>query len=506
MILTQAFHEAMAGKTGQQAVIDRNRSVTYSELRARVGRLSNFYQKDLPHGTRVAMLASNSDFFAQTLLALSNSGNPVLLLDPKDTDESIVTDLRNLQIKNVLVTNDQVFRMSEMIRRDGLALSVGEIEKRRAGEYDNAFQPLPDRPLRDTDPVLIIRQVDSSSDRAYCFFSHKQVLASHNSFKRFYRFTSNDRMLTTMHWSHPFALTHGLLLPLFSGAGCVVDPQIESVEEFVDYLAERRITRFAGPPKFYFQLLSYCAAKKYTLPGVKSITVGMGTISLALRKTYKLLKIPVLRCYGRTEAVWTLAMDELESALDIENARSKPGMGVRLSVLSEDGDEIPGPDRREGRLAVMTEAMAPTYFHPERKIAERRNAAYRGTWLKTDDVARLEGEGQNLTVAVLGKTYDMLFKSGEYLSPRRIDEAARKLEGVADAAGFVRFDKRKESSFALAVVSAGPKLNEKDLLDRLKEELTDEYVPETVHIMDAIPRDTFDSVNRLSLQRQFSAG
>lgn len=508
MILTQAFHQSAMKEPSHAALADHGTQVSYSELRDRIGRLSNLYQAEIAQGSRVALVASNSAAFAHTLLALSNTGNPLYLADPAESDDNLMHDFRALQVQAILVSPEFLSRMQELLKRSGSKLKVIEIEKRRAGEYDTAFQPLPDRSLKDSDPVLVVRQDDTGRDRKYCSFSHKQLIASCNSVKRFYKLRSTDRMLTTMHWSHPFALSHGLLLPLLSGATSVTDPQCASVEEFVEFLADQRVTRFAGPPKFYFQLLSYCAAKKYKLPGVKSITVGMGSISLSLRKTYKLLNIPVLRCYGRKEAVWSLAMDDLESALEMETAKSRPAVGVRLAVLNEDGEEILGPGVREGKLMAMAESVANGYYHPDPKIASKGNAdRFRGTWLKTGDIARLNGDGDELTVAVLGRREDMLFSEGSYLSPRRIDTAAQKIEGLEEAAGFVRIGKdKKTASFACAVVMAGQsRVNEKELLRQLCEELPEEYQPETVHVTDKLPRDEFDSVNRMTLQRLFSA-
>ncbi len=507
MILTQAFNQAVSRQPGHTALIELGKPVTYGDLRDRIGRLSNLYQGELPQGERVALLAQNGAFFAQTFFALSNSGNPVLPLNPRDTDEAIALDLRQLQIKAILVTDAYLSRMRDLLRRERLTIELVEIQRKRAGEYDTSFQALPDRPIKDTDTILLLPLEEAGPDRRYCAFSHKQVQAACLSVKRFYQLSANDRLLTTLHWSHPFALTHGFLLPLLVGAICAVDPESASVEEFVEYIATQRVNRFVGHPKFYFQLLTFCAARKYTLPGVKSITVGIGSISLSLRKTYKLLNIPVMRCYGRTEGIWSLAMDEIGKGLDIEGARSRPVQGVRLAVLNEDGEEIPGPDRRTGRLSVMAEFLSTKYLHPDQAKAELWNGLrFRGTWLKTDEVARLEGDDEDITVAVLGKISDMLLHEGVYLSPLKIDAAAKSFAGVEDAAGFVRINKDKSPAFACALVMNQGKVNEKEFLHSMREKLPAEFLPATVYVVSALPRDAFESVNRLSLQRQFSAG
>lgn len=504
MLLNQAFNEASLKNPRQIAVLDLGVSLTFGELRKRIGQLSYLYQSELQVGKPVAIMASNGFSVVQTFFALSNIGIPVLFFDPKDSEESIIQDLKILEIDTILLTQDQMAKFDRIKRASNLSLTAVEIQKKKGGEYDPSYTPPPDRPLKDSDIVLIQRQEEYGDERRYSFFSHKQIYVSTASIKKFYRLTPSDRILTTMSWSHPFALTHGMLLPLFVGSTCVADPQSPTIEEFIEYLAKERISRFVGPPKFYFELLSRCASQKYKLPGVKSITVGMGSLSLALRKTYKLLKIPVLRCYGRSEALWSIAMDELETALEIESAKSKPASGMKAKVLNSAGDEVPGPGVREGRLAVMGESVMTSLYHPDKESAAKatRNKL-RGTWFYTEEIARLEGEAETLTIAVLGKDTDMILTPQGYLSPRKIDEIAKEYAGVADAAGFVRVDRSGERSFACAVIPEGKAVSENDLLRFLRDRLPKHYNFTAVYIVDSIPRDEFESVNRQMLQKLY---
>ncbi|MGE3260690.1 MAG: class I adenylate-forming enzyme family protein [Bacteriovoracia bacterium] len=506
MILSQALNQAALKNMNHPALIDLGKSLSYGELKQRISQLSYLYQTEIPAGERVAILATNGSQVAQTFFALTNIGNPILFLDPAESNESFVTDLLKLEIKYLLITGDQLARARDLQRSTGIPLSIIELEKKRGGEYDTSFTPAPERPLKDTDPVLILRKEEFGSDRKYIFFNHKKIYHSVNSVKRFYRLLPSDRLMTNINWSHPFSLTHGLLLPLFLGATCMVDPLSPSVEEFIEYIAKERVTRFAGPPKFYFQLLTFCASQKYTLPGVKSITVGMGSISLALRKTYRLLNIPVLRCFGRHEAVWSIAMDSFDEALDIEGAKSRPVAGLRCKVLDANGDEIPGPGRREGVLAVMSEAVMDGFFHPNKETAALATRhALRGTWFYTQEIARLEGENDAVTIAVLGKAADMLPATTGFgfVSPRTMDDLARSIEGVQDAAGFVRQNEEGERFFACAVVPERKNLGTNAVLAELQKKLPQDYPLRSVHFTDSIPLEAFGSVNRQALTRQF---
>jgi fatty-acyl-CoA synthase len=506
MILSQALNQAALKNLGHPALNDLGKVLSYGEVKKRVAQLSYLYQTEIPAGERVAILATNGTPVVITFFALTNIGAPILFLDPAESNESFANDLLKLEIKYLLITNDQLARARDLQRSSGIPLSIIELEKKRGGEYDTSFTPAPERPLKDTDIVLILRKEEFGADRKYIFFNHKKVYHSVNSVKRFYRLNANDKMMTNTNWSHPFGLTHGMLLPLFIGATCVVDPLSPSVEEFIEFLAKERVTRFAGPPKFYFQLLTYCAAQKYMLPGVKSITVGMGSISLALRKTYRLLNIPVLRCYGRPEAVWSIAMDSLEEALDIEGAKSRPVAGTKCKVIDANGDEIPGPGRREGLLAVTSESVMEAFYHPNKETAAiATRHTLRGTWFYTQEIARLEGEDDDLTVAVLGKAVDMLpaERGFGFLSPRVMDDFAKSIPGVQDAAGFVRENEEGERYFACAVVPERKNLNTSGVLAELQKMLPQDYPIRSVHFTDSIPLEAFGSVNRQALQREF---
>jgi acyl-CoA synthetase (AMP-forming)/AMP-acid ligase II len=505
MLLTQALSETAIKYPSNLAVLDLGKGISYRDLRKKIGQLSFLYQSEILADAKVAILAENHGATVATFFALSNIRCPVFFLNPTETDEELIEDLKNLQINTILVVGSKLLRMRDIQRKAGVSFQIIELEKKRGGEYDESYIAPPERPVKENDPVLIVKLKEYSEPTKYIFFHHRQITSACIASRRFYRFTPVDRMLTTMHWSHPFALMHGMLLPILSGATCAIDPQCSSLEEFIEYIAKEKITRFCGPPKFFFQLLNFCASQKYTLPGVKSITVGMGSISLSLRKIYQMLKIPVLRSYGRHEMLWPVAMDALEEGVDIEKSKCRLATGVKVKVLNATGDEIPGPNKREGLLAVTADFVMSGFFHPDKEIAgEVTRNRLRGTWIYTGEIARLEGAGEDLSIAVLGKETDMIRVGNRFLSSREIDEKLKGFAGVADAAGFVRLDQKGEKEFSCAIVPQVKFIDEKAILAELANSLPGELVPKSIHIVESIPRDAFESVNRYSLQRQFS--
>ncbi len=504
MILSQALNTAAMKNANAPVILDLGKTISYVEWKKRVGQLSYLYQAEIGHENRVAFLSQNTPAVLLTFLALSNTGNISFFLDPKDSDEDMVKYLKELEINHMAVGASMLARVNNLIRAHSLAINVIEIEKKKGGEYDPSYSPPPDRPLKETNIVLAVRQEEFGEPTKYIYFNHKQIYLASTAIRRSYHLLANDRIFTSLNWSHPFALIHSALMPMFYGCSIAIDPEFATIEEFVEYLATNHITRFVGTPKYFFQLLAICKSTKYMLPGVKSITVGLGTLSTNLRKTFALLKIPAIHAFGTPESVWTYAMEDTE--------RLNPGRitpyalpGVKYKVLNDAGDEIPGPAFREGPFAFMADFVMTQFFHPDKKIAEKatRNAL-RGTWFYSGLVARLEGEEEESQVMPLGRQNCALRVDKRYVFPDRIDECVSAMTGVIEAAGFVYVNSKDEEFFACAVVQEGKALAEEAILAHCSSHLQGTEPPRKVFFVDSLPKDRFESIDRVALKRQYS--
>jgi malonyl-CoA/methylmalonyl-CoA synthetase len=506
MILSQALSQAVLKNPAAPALFDLGKALSFLDMRNKISQLSYLYQAEIGHGKRVAIMSQNNPAAALSFFAFSNIGCQVIFFDPNEPLEDVSLAIKELEITHIAISADQSSRVGELSRKYSQSPAVIEIEKKKGGEYDTSYSPPPDHPLKETDKALILRHEEFGQPTKYIFFTHKQIYSAATVVRKFYHFKANERVFTTLTWAHPFSLLHGFLTPLFAGATCAINPQSATNEEFIEYIAQNRITRFVDSPKYFYFLLSICSTAKYMLPGVKSVTIGCGNLPKAIRKTFHLLNVPVMETYGRIEAIWTLAMEDLEKARTSATPVMENLPGFKYKVLNQEGDEITGEGMREGPLAVASESLMTAFHHPDRAAAEKASKlTIRGTWFYTGDIAQLEGEKDLVSIKPLGPQGELIYSGTRHLQPVKIDEIARGINDLTDAAAFVRINDQGDSAFAVAAVKQSKLLSETHVLQALKDKLSEQEMPKTVHFVEDIPRDRFGNVNRAALQRQLSA-
>src|SRR5690606_11152140 len=130
------------------------------------------------------------------------------------------------------VTNDLLGRARDLLKNERLALPIVEIEKKQGGEYDKTFTPQPDKAPIDTDVILLLRTPGYSDKPKLVAFNHSQLHQAVIVLKRPYKLNATDRILTTMHWSHPFAWIHGVLLGILNGHTVTIHHGVDGKELF----------------------------------------------------------------------------------------------------------------------------------------------------------------------------------------------------------------------------------------------------------------------------------
>jgi long-chain acyl-CoA synthetase len=446
MLLSQQFSTVAQNNLSHPAFRYLGKESSYATVRTAIARLSYLYQNTLGDNPRVVFLARNSPAVITTFLALTNIRAVSIPMDPDLPPEESMEWIKAAQPTHIAVTSDLVDKARDLIHEMHSSAQIIEIEKKQGGEYDTTFTPPPDNMPNEKDVILLLRTHGGTEKPKLTAFTHKQLHHAAFCLKAPYHTLPTDRFLTTMNWSHPFAFVHGMLYPFLTGATCVIDHGLQAVD-FLDFIVESRVTRMVGTPPFFHKLLVNCRNEKKFLPGVKSVTVGLGQMSPELRKAFNMLKIKVSQCYGQAENVWTITMEDMAQTV-VEIGGGRPLPGIKYKVIDNEGDTIDSKDTRMGLLAIT----GPTVMNGYPNMDQETKNSIRGTWLYTGDMARLEGDGDDLKIHFLGRKEDVIEVDGEYILPTSVDHILKSLPGVKDAAAFVTKTSKNMKVIAAAVV------------------------------------------------------
>jgi long-chain acyl-CoA synthetase len=505
MILTQQLAMNSSKYLTRSAFRYLGKEMNFKDLLASISRLSYLYQHELGANVRMAYLCRNSPALLKTFFAMTNIRSVSIIMDPEAPPEEIVKWLKESQATHLAVTSDLLSRARDILQSDHLNLPIIEIEKKNGGEYDVSYSPPPDQTPKDNDIILLLKSSGNTGKPKYCNFSHKQLMHASSATKSHYHTGANDRFHTTLPWSLPFAFVHSLLFPLMAGGTLVIDHGLQTVE-FLDFLVESRITRLIATPPFCLKLLMVCRNEKRVLPGIKSITVGMGFLSHELKKTFDLLKVNISHVYGQVENLWTIAMQDTQNPGELPEGyvRGFSGKGIaglKYKVMDAQGDEVEGKGKRIGQLALAGPTVMQGYMDNEKET----KMTIRGTWLYTGDLVRLDGEGEDLTITFICRKIDLIEMNGAPVQLNQVDIVLKKNPMAQDGAAFTVKNAKNHMIIVCAVVKkAGFAINEKQVIDFCAANLPSALVPKNVAFTDAIPRDIGNNVICNKLRGQFS--
>ena len=198
------------------------------------------------------------------------------------------------------------------------------------------------------------------------------------------------------------------------------------------------------------------------------------------------LGIKVFRSYGSTEhpSVTGCLLDEPEAKRLRTDGHALPEVELRL----DDSGEIltRGPDLFAG---YTDPALTATVFDAD-------------GWYRTGDIGRLDAEGY---LTITDRISDVIIRGGENISAREVEELVAKVDGIAEVAVVAAPDARLgERAAAVVRIREGatvPALD--DIRDHLREVgLARQKWPESLHVVDDLPRTPSGKVKKFVLREQ----
>jgi acyl-CoA synthetase (AMP-forming)/AMP-acid ligase II len=200
-------------------------------------------------------------------------------------------------------------------------------------------------------------------------------------------------------------------------------------------------------------------------------------------------------CYGLTESSSLATVLPAESILARPESVGLPVPGTEAEVRSPSGEVLPRGS--PGELFLRGPNVVQGYWG----APEKTKSALGNGWLRTGDVARIDGEG---FVFILDRVKDMINRGGEKIYGLEVENVLYSFPGVAEAAVVgVAHPVFGEVPVAFLAALPGASLDPAALRAHCASRLADFKVPVDFRLVEKLPRNPGGKVLKHELRRAF---
>lgn len=490
MNLARAFELSAERFSSKTAVFYGDTEFSYSKLLAQARWLGERLQREfgVRPGDRVGLWLKNCPEFIPALFGSLLAGGVVVPINNFLKPDEVTYILRDADAR-VLITEsalgDALTKLSEALP----PLRCVPVE-----EFGAATAPAPERftpaPRGESDLAVIIYTSGTTGHPKGAMLTHGNLLHNVESCRQVLAAVDFDRFVLLLPMFHSFMLTVCVLLPLIVGGSIVLIKSLHPPKNILHEILTHQGTVLPAIPQF-FRTLTHVPPP----PGLPLRLCISGAAPLpveTLREFNERWPVPLVEGYGLSEASPVVSMNPLHG-IQKPGSIGLPIPDVEVSIQDEEGRHL--ADGQVGELCVRGGNVMLGYWNKPEETAK----AVRGGWLLTGDVGYRDAEGY---LFITDRKKDMLLVNGINVYPREIEEVLYRFPGIKEAAVVSQPDPRKgEAPVAFVSLNDGAGLDEKGLLQFLRERLADYKVPRRIEVMAALPRNATGKILKTTLRQ-----
>jgi long-chain acyl-CoA synthetase len=357
-----------------------------------------------------------------------------------------------------------------------------------AGQPGEEAEPRSD--MEEGDLAVIVYTSGTTGYPKGAMLSHGNLLVNVESCRQMLKAVGEDRFVVVLPMFHSFMLTVGVLLPMLIGGSIVLIKTLHPPKNIVMEIIQHRATLLPAVPQF-FRALAHSPAP-VDLPLRVCISGGAPLPAETLREFTARFPMPLLEGYGLSEASPVVSFTPILGPWKAGSI-GVPIPGVEVSIQNEAGEILAA--RQTGELCVRGGNVMLGYWNQPEATAE----VMRRGWLLTGDIGYADQDGY---FYITDRKKDMLLVNGLNVYPREIEEVLYQFPGVKEAAIIGIADARKgEQPLAFVAGHEGVQLEEKGLLEYMRERLAEYKVPRKVIFMAALPHSPTGKILKTELRK-----
>jgi len=392
---------------------------------------------------------------------------------------------------DVVITDEELAVHAPALLAARPQLKMFQVEEFSRPEIANRKSQIANCSRSERDLAVIIYTSGTTGRPKGAMLSHGNLLHNVASCRIVLETVQADRLAVVLPLFHSYMLTVGIFLPLIVGGTMVLVKSLNQPRQILQEMSARQATILPAIPAFYRTLVGLPAPIK--LPFRICIS-GSAPLPVQVLKDFEAkYGIPLIEGYGLSEASPVVAKNPIHGVRK-PGSIGRPIPNVEVSV-QDDAGKIPGVGEI-GEICVRGGNVMLGYWNNPAETAR----AFRNGWLLTGDIGYRDADGY---FYITDRKKDMLLVNGINVYPREIEEIICQFQGVKETAVIGVPDARKgEQPVAYVAAAEGETLNEKAILQHIRNKLADYKVPKKVVFLPALPRNATGKILKTVLRQQ----
>ncbi len=438
------------------ALICGAQTLSYGELAAQVARAANALRSlGVSPGDRVLLLMRDTPEFVAAWLGAVHSGAVAVALNTK-LSEAEYRHIRADSAARLAIVED-VFALArpdlatEHVRDKSGAASL-VIAGRDAGQApswrDAVARAAPEATpfeARAEDPAFWLYSSGTTGKPKGIIHAHRSLLPAGQAQREVIGLAAGEKTFATSKLFFSYALEHGFLGPLTTGATAILEPDWPDVETVLALVGRHQPAAFFSVPTFYRRLLALGAARLAPFRAVRRFVAAGERLPAPLVEQWRAATGgEILSLYGMSETFCACIVTPPGTSNGSHTGKPLAGVDTQLRT-------------REGKPAAAGETAELWLRHPALALGyanrpEQTAAQFRDGWFCTRDLFVKDAAG---FFSHQGRSDELLKIAGQWVQPSELEEVVAENPAIAEAACVQVTDAEGFERLALFVTTRG---------------------------------------------------
>ncbi|MBC8277513.1 MAG: long-chain-fatty-acid--CoA ligase [FCB group bacterium] len=517
MAIWEMFSKAVAGYPDKIGVVNGEGSCTYRELNTRIQALGGFFRScGIKAGDRISILDYNSLPFYEAYFAAAGIGailNPLNYRLSANELYFIINDAGSKWlIANSEFHNQVIALLQTKTCLHGIIWISGKPDIEIESESHDYNEVVTSQ--SEFTPAIV-----TPADIAHLYYTSgttgkpKGVILNHNNVCRHAEGAVKEFALSEKdRWGHIAPMFHladaWAVFAITMVGGChVIQPGFDALKTLA-LIEDENITISNLIPTMLNLMVKHPRVHEFDLSSLRVMLSGGAPIAQeVVRNIMQVFGCDYIQTYGMTETspylTLSILKDHLRALPPEDQFRYKaktgrPFITVDLKVVTEEGTEITPDDEEAGEIWVKGETITPGYWN----LPEETETAFSDGWLKTSDLATIDGEGY---VNIVDRKKDMIISGGENIYSIEVENVLYQHPQVLEAAVFGLPDEIwGEIVTAAIVLRPGESVSDAEIIEFCDDKIAGFKIPRSIFFIEELPKTGSGKIRKRELAVKYS--